>query len=859
MPALRSLRAVAHLLLPLGAVVAGAQAPRAAWDPAAVLTTERYVRPPEVIDRIVMAPRTDIAFDTPNADRSWFLRSTGEDRGRVSAYGAPHIYLGGVAIDERANRSRELTVSPRTGLVVVSARTGATRPLQTPVGATIAAETWSPSGRQVAYIANFPDGSHAFVADVATGRATQVTRTPLLATFVQSLRFTADGRSLVVVLVPRDRGPKPTHGAGGIEDGPRVRHTGSRKVPQPVHWSLLEDPHDQALLTWHTTGQLAVIDLASRGVRLVGAPTMIRSVDVSPDGTHFRVTRLTTPFSYLVPVSSFGTVQELWDATGKVVATLQTTPLREESRPNGPGTAPDTGRRNLQWHPAGAGLVYLRSVFANGGAGTAGTAAGRARPTAVRYLQWRPPYGPGDTTVLYEGGPQLTAVSWGTDGKTMFVTDSGVVSAVRVADPARRYPLGRGVTAPSGAGGGFGGGMGGGTPSADTVGTGGALATRTGANGQSLVIVSPDGGSVFVTGQRTYGAAWHARAPRPFVDRLAIETATRTRLLDSPTDTYERFVTALDDRFDEIITTRQSPTTIEDSWRRDTRTGVVTQLSHAVDVAPEVTQGLRKRIRVTRQRDGVALWVNLIFPRGWAKGDGTPGVLWFYPREYASGAAYEQSRWGTNINEFPAVPAARPATATTLWVAAGYVFIEPDVPILGDSGRMNDNYTRDLTENLNAIVDAVVDSGFVARDRLGIGGHSYGAFSTVNAMSLVPYFKAGIAGDGMYNRSLTPFGFQSERRSFYEAQPTYLDMSPFFRADNVSGALLLYHNLEDQNTGTAPTSSIRMFNALQGLGKEAALFLYPYEDHSVMTYESDLDQWARWIAWFDTHLKGARR
>ncbi|MEK0430229.1 MAG: hypothetical protein RL139_33, partial [Gemmatimonadota bacterium] len=740
-----------------------------------------------------------------------------------------------------------------TGLVVVSARTGATTTLQTPAGATISGETWSPSGRQVAYIANFPDGSYAYVADVATGRSTRVTATPLLATLVESVRYTADGRRLVVVLVPRDRGPKPTHGAGGIEDGPRVRQTGSRKVPQPVHWSLLEDAHDQALLTWHTTGQLAVVDVASRAVRLVGAPTMIRAVDVSPEGTHFRVTRLTTPFSYLVPVSSFGTVQELWDAAGKVVATLQTTPLREEARPGNGPAAPDTGRRNLQWHPAGTGLVYLKSVMA-----AASAPNGRARPTAVRYMQWRPPYGPGDTTLIYEGGPQLTSVAWGTDGTTMFVTDSGMVSAVRVAEPSRRHPLGRGVSAPSGAPGGFGGG-GGGTPTADTLGTGGALATRTGANGQSLVIVSPDGASVFVTGQRTYGGAWHQRAPRPFVDRLTIETAARTRLMDSPSDTYERFVTALDDQFTEIITTRQSPTAIEDSWRRDTHTGALTQLSHAVDVAPEVTQGVRKRIRVTRPRDGVALWVDLVFPRGWSKGDGTPGVLWFYPREFTSGDAYEKSRWGTNINEFPAVPAARPATATKLWVAAGYVFIEPDVPIFGDSGRMNDNYTRDLKENLDAIVDAVVDSGFVARDRIGIGGHSYGAFSTVNALSLVPYFKAGIAGDGMYNRSLTPFGFQSERRSFYEAQDTYLDMSPFFRADKVSGALLMYHNLEDQNTGTAPMSSIRMFNALQGLGKEAALYLYPYEDHSVMTYESDLDQWARWIAWFDTHLKGARR
>ena len=168
---------------------------------------------------------------------------------------------------------------------------------------------------------------------------------------------------------------------------------------------------------------------------------------------------------------------------------------------------------------------------------------------------------------------------------------------------------------------------------------------------------------------------------------------------------------------------------------------------------------------------------------------------------------------------------------------------------------MNDNYTRDLRETLDAVVDAVVEAGYVDRNRLGLGGHSYGAFSTGKAMTLVPYFKAGIAGDGMYNRTLTPFGFQRERRSFFEAEATYLDMSPFLRADKLSGALLLYHSLEDQNVGTAPISSTRMLHALQGLGKTAALFMYPYEDHSVAMYQTDLDQWARWLAWFDIYVK----
>ena len=878
------------LLLPLFHLPLGAQAPGAAggWDPQEILKVERYVRPPAAIERIVLASRTDISFDAPNADRSWFLRTTGKERGSVAAYGKPHIYLGGLVIDERANRARSLTTSNATGLVLVNPRTGESRTIQVPAGATVSAPSWAPSGTQLAFIANFVDASYAYVADAATGRSTQVSRSALLATMVTSLEWTGDSKQLVAVLVPEGRGAIPTHGANGIEDGPQVRLSGGRAVPQPVYWSLLADPHDKEILKYHTTGQLALIDVARRSVRKVGTPTMVRDVDASADGQYLRVTRMREPFSYLVPVNSFGSVQELWDASGRVVATLATTPLREER--GGPGgfggaggagasTGPDTSKRNLQWNPVGPGLTYLQSVYASAPAGdgaapargqrggapgaVAGGAGNRApaRPqaTSVRYMQWVPPFGPNDTKVLFEGGAQLTNVAWGADGKVMFVNDSGMVSAVRVAEPAKKFALGRGVTLPGGGGGfggGGGGGFGGGNAAPDTVGTGGALAMKRSATGQQVVMLGSDGKSVFVSGSRAYGAEWHTRSPRPWRDRLDFESGQRTRIFDSPAATYDQLVTALDDDHSQLLFTRQSATMIEDTWLRDTRVGTERKLTSNTDVAPEVTQAQRKRIQVTRPRDGANIWVEVVLPRQWRRGDGTPGVIWFYPREYATEQAYQRSKFGVNINQYPAVPAARPATATELWVAGGYVFIEPDVPIFGDSGRMNDNYTRDLKENLDAVLDAVVDSGFVQRDRVGIGGHSYGAFSTVNAMTLVPYFKAGIAGDGMYNRSLTPFGFQSERRNFFEAQDTYLDMSPFYRADRISGALLMYHNLEDQNTGTAPLSSIRMMAALQGLGKEAALYLYPYEDHSVATYESDLDQWARWIAWFDVHVKG---
>ncbi|MGV3708782.1 MAG: S9 family peptidase [Gemmatimonas sp.] len=880
--------------------VAAQNATNAPYNPQEILKTEKFVKPPANVEKMIMTPRVDISFTNPNADRSWFLRGVGDDRGDIMLYGKPHIWLGGLQVDTKANRARSITTSTEKGLVLIDPRTGNTKTIDTPKGASISAQTWSPTGSHIAYIANFDDASYAYVADAATGKSVQLSKTPLLATLTLNLDWTADGRSVVAVLVPDGRGAPPVNGINGVDDGPQVRLTNSRAVPQPVHFSLIESPFQKEQLKYYTTGQLALIDVKSKPVKKIGSPKMIRAVDASSDGQYFRVTQMTEPFSYLVPVGSFGSVQELWDNTGKVLSTLATTPLREAGRGGdgddagafggrgGGAAGADTGKRNVQWNPVGPGLVYLQSVYAatagnggNAGAAPAGGRGGRGAapaggraggapganaartPTSVKYVNWLPPFGPNDTKVLYEGGAQFSGLTYSVDGKTTFVNDSGSVIAFHTADPAKRFRLGAGVTLAGGGGGfgggrGGGGGFGGGGAGADTAVTGGAVATKTGANGEQRVIVSADGKSVVVSGTRAPGARWNTVGPRPWAEKLNFETGARTRIFDAPGDSYEEFVAPLDDDYSKFLYTHESSKVIADVWMKDVAAGTTKKITNNVDVGPEVSGAQFKRIQVTRPRDGTKIWVDVTLPKDWRAGTRLPGIIWFYPREYATAQAYERSKYSVNINKFPEVPSLRPASATKMWVSQGYAYIEPDVPIFGDSGKMNDNYTRDLKENLDAVLDAVVDSGFVDRDRMGIGGHSYGAFSTVNAMTLVPYFKAGIAGDGMYNRTLTPFGFQSERRSFYDAQDTYLDMSPFLRADKLSGALLMYHATEDQNQGTAPISATRMMAALQGLGKNAALYMYPYEDHSVATYASDLDLWARWFAWFDVHVKNAK-
>jgi dipeptidyl aminopeptidase/acylaminoacyl peptidase len=194
-----------------------------------------------------------------------------------------------------------------------------------------------------------------------------------------------------------------------------------------------------------------------------------------------------------------------------------------------------------------------------------------------------------------------------------------------------------------------------------------------------------------------------------------------------------------------------------------------------------------------------------------------------------------------------------------LFTLVGYAVVEPDVPIIGPAGRMNDNYVPDLRNSLWAVIDDLDKKGIIDRDRLAVGGHSYGAFSTANALAHTPFFKAGIAGDGNYNRTLTPTTFQTERRLIWDARETYLEMSPLLWANRVNGALLMYHGMDDANTGTNPMNAELLFLALDGLGKPAALYMYPYEGHGPLAKETTLDQWARWVAWLDTYVKNPQK
>ncbi|MFN2566506.1 MAG: prolyl oligopeptidase family serine peptidase [Gemmatimonadaceae bacterium] len=845
------------------------------------LTKETYVTPPAEIARLVTAPRhLNVTLSEPGPDRRRLLKVVSGGLAPVTVFGKRWHNLAGLQIDPRANRARTLTTRGSAGLEIVDALTGRATAVDVPQGATLSNPQWSPDGSQVSFLANYEDATYLYVADAATGRSRRVAPTPVLATLVTSVGWTADGRSIVTVLPPEGRGPEPS--APPVATGPQVRvTTPGAKNKTRTYADLLEGPYDQALLEYYATGQLAVVDVAggARGVRRLGRPAMIQAVDPSPDGRYFRVTLLRKPFSYFVPVSAFGTVDELWDASGTKVAEVARRALRESDSDQGatntpgPNAANDTARRSIGWMPNGQGLYYLqqepapRRGDADTAADTSDAPAGqgaRAR-RKDRLYHWLPPFDTTSRKVLLESNNRIAEVLFAEDARSVFVAENANglahVYAVYFDEPSKRYTLTRvrGLTASLGrAGGGFGGGGGGarGGTGADSVTfyqNPGTLMSKRGRAVPEVALLSSDGRHAYLRGIQYY-RTYNDSAPRPFVDRIEVKTGEKQRIFEAAADVYEEVEAALDDDFAQAVVTRESATTVPDSYLRDMKTGRLVKLTSNRDYSPEITTAPRRMIQVTRA-DGYRFWVNVTLPPGYRAGTRLPGMFWFYPYEFTDQPSYDRSKRTYNRNRFPQLG---PRSMVYL-VTRGYAVIEPDVPIVGAPNRMNDNYVSDLRNNLAAVIDELDRQGIVDRQRLGLGGHSYGAFGTVNAMVHTPFFKAGIAGDGNYNRTLTPNSFQSERRDLWEARETYLAMSPILYADRLTGALLLYHGLADQNVGTDPINSVRLFHALQGMGKTVALYNYPYEDHGPATRETLLDLWGRWTAWLDLYVKNAGR
>ena len=765
----------------------------------------------------------------------------------LKIYAKPFVNLGESEFDYLANRSRRLTTRREIGFEIFNYETGKKIQITPPKNSWTSTTSWSPDGSKVAYLVHNDKETHIYTANSSNGKTKKITKKPVLATLVTSFVWALDNQNILTILVPGKRSPMPVQSKVASE--PKIRMTNKGKTPNRTYPNLMQTPYDKNMLEWLSTGQLALINVDNRKTKLIGEPGMYSRINISPDGKNIRATIMERPFSYIVPIRSFGTVDNLYDMTGKVVSEIQKQKIRNSTvggRGRGGRGGRDGGgndKRNLSWRPDGNGISYLqmeprKKKENEDSEENEEPADEEENKRKDRLFQWLPPYDSTSVTIIYQSSIRISSVSYSQDCQTLFLTqtESGKqhLFAVNLSDTSKKYTIYKYKTS-------------------DTYTNPGSLMRKTGTKGVSVVRISSDGEHIYLSGTR-YDKDPEKNPPFQFVHKANLKTGDQDALFSGEADVYETIGTVADDDLNVIFTTRQSSTMVPDSYVRNLKTGSLKKLTNNKDYSPDITAAKRMRFKIERV-DGIKIWLNLTLPPDYTEGTKLPAMFWFYPREYTDQKSYDRSAYRYNKNSFPRVGTRSMEILTKL----GYAVVQPDCPIIGAQGQMNNNYVQDLRNNLWAVIDFLDKKGYIDRDRLGIGGHSYGAFGTANAMIHTPFFKAGIAGDGNYNRTLTPLTFQSEKRLLFDAREVYISMSPLFWANQLNGALLMYHGIDDANVGTFLINSIRMFHVLDGLGKTSALYMYPYEHHGPATKETILDLWARWIPWLDKYVKNPQK
>jgi dipeptidyl aminopeptidase/acylaminoacyl peptidase len=793
-----------HRALPLALAMLLAAAPSA--------TASTYKLPSADLVKIVDTPLSPSLSVSP--DERTMLLMTRRPLPTIADISAPELKLAGLTINpatrgpSRASYYQAFALQPLAG--------GAVRPVTgLPALARLGAPAWNPKGTHFAFAVTAPTGISLWVADAATAKARRLGRFTLNAALGSSFNWLPDGRSLIARAVVPGPAPAATAAAG---DGPVVQEALGQKAPARTYPNLLKNRQDEALFDYYATGRLVRVALDGHETP-IGKPGLYENAAPSPDGRYLLVEALHRPYSYTVPLSRFPLKSEVWRLNGQKVATIADLPLAEVM--SSAFDAERVGRRYISWRPDQPAALEWAEAADGGDPNKAVSVHDRVYTLAAPFA--------GAPTEVASLGYRFAGTEWTDDHRGLVTERWWKTRRERtwlVAPGASPRLLGD-------------------RSSEDRYGNPGRpLTKRTAANTFTLV-TSPDGGSLFYAGE---GAS--PEGNRPFLDRFQLATGAKTRLWQSAAPHYERLAHLFDREGHRFMISRESPTEPPNFVLLDH--GAERALTHFPHPLPQLV-GVKKELITYKRADGVPLSATLYLPAGYdPKRDGPlPTIMWAYPQEFKSADAAGQV--DTSPYEFNMVWHSSPL----VWLTQGYAVLDdPKLPIVGANGaEPNDTYLEQLVAGATAAVDEVVRRGVADRRRIAIGGHSYGAFMTANLLAHSNLFAAGIARSGAYNRTLTPFGFQSEERTFWDVPAIYHKMSPFESANAIDEPLLMIHGQADSNPGTFPMQSERLYQAIKGLGGTARLVLLPYEDHGYRARESVLHMLYETEHWLDTYVK----
>lgn len=804
----------------LPALVLAAAVPALAMPVVAVAqdAAPTYQQPPAPIAQILDAkPNPGVSI---SPDRKTLLLTDRANLPAIAELAEPMLRLAGYRINPKNNGPANSRVSWLTGLSFQAVDGGAARPVTgLPANARLTNVSWAPNGQTVAFLVNAPNGLELWTADVAQARARKLNGPMVNAAAGSGFSWLSDSSGLLVLAVPAGRGVVPN--VDHPPEGPIITETGGRAAPVRTYQDLLSNVGDEALFDYYFTSQPTVVSLNGRA-RSVGQPGVILGVSTSPDGRYILQTRVKKPYSYVVPASLFPSDVIVTDMNGREVHRVADLPLRDNVPTPFDAVAP--GPRAVQWRAdADATLVWAEAQD--------GGDPRNAAEVRDRVFMLRAPFNDRVQT-LADLKERYAGTTWGRDDAAIvnsrwFNTRHETRTLVDPSNPgAGRVLVDRNYQ--------------------DRYNDPGSVVTEPNARGRSVMRFSADGSKVFVEGN---GAT--REGAYPFLDLLDLENGETERVWRSAQGEYETVVGVLDEAGRKLVTYRESRVDPANLRIRDLDGGV-TQLTDFPDPAPQLAEATRQLITYTRD-DGVELSGTLYLPAGYDKDrDGPlPLLMWAYPAEFTDAAVAGQVV--DTDNRF-----VRPSGSSHLFLLTqGYAILDnPTMPIIGrDGAEPNDTYIEQLSASAKAAVDAVVALGVADRERIAVGGHSYGAFMTANLLAHTDLFKTGIARSGAYNRTLTPFGFQAEQRSYWEATETYTEMSPFTYANRVNEPILLIHGEADDNSGTFPVQTERFYAALKGNGATARYVVLPLEAHGYRARESVGHALYEMSSWLDRWLK----
>lgn len=781
-----------------------------------VQAQDTYQTPPEALARLVDAPLTPAVSLSPDGRTLLLMHQPSLES--IEQLAEPELRLAGIRINPRNTGPSRASTSD--GLSIVRVSGGSVPVAGLGANPRIRNATWAPDGAHVAFTLDEAERIELRVLDVATGQVA-----PLLDAAVHDAAYGGpiewiDNETLLVRTVSSGRGAAPVAPLAPL--GPVIQENLGEEAPARTYQDLLDDQHDEALFEYYMTSQLMRVTLAGQA-RPIGAPAMYTEAQPSPDSRYILIERLHAPFSYLVPGRRFPTTVQVWDMDGARVAEIADLPLAEDV-PTAFGSV-RTGPRSIGWRADAASTLYWTEALDGGDSRV--EAAERDRVVMLDAPFAGEPWELVRLALRYAGtqwtedGTALVSESWwATRDRRMHSVDPTTGSASLVFDVSYE----------------------------DRYADPGSPVMRSTDRGTRVVQGDGGGSGILMMGQ---GAS--PEGNRPFLRRMDLATGRTEELFRSQAPYYEFPVAVLDDARS-LLTRRESKTEPPNYYLRDLGSGEVTALTEFPHPYPDLAQIQKEAIQYTRE-DGVTLSATLYLPPGYdAETDGPlPAFVWAYPREFKSAAAAGQRSDSpyqfTRVSYWGAVP----------YVTQGYAVIDnASMPVVGEGdAEPNDSFRAQLVMNASAAIAEGVRRGVVDPDRVAVGGHSYGAFMTANLLAHSDLFRAGVARSGAYNRTLTPFGFQSEQRLYWEAPEIYFDMSPFMHADKVNEPILLIHGLADNNSGTFPIQSERYYSALKGLGKTARLVMLPHESHGYRARESIMHMLWETNRWLDLYVKNA--